>query len=321
MVVPEFSLDVPMRMEERDAPAAGPGELLVRVRAAGVNPSDIATRAGRHIYSKTVTPPYVPGWEMAGEVLALGEGVEGFEVGQRVLGRTRSGAYAEVVRAEARVAMALPDSFRYAQGAGIAVPMYTSWNALVRKAKAGPGETVLVQGGAGGVGMTAIQLAKRLGCRVFATVSSQAKGDFCLEMGADAVINYREADFAARCLELTGGRGVDVIVEMVACDNFDKDLEAIRVGGRIVVVGTGTGKGPMTRFRVPATMTKDAHIYGITGQNLTAYFPELTRRLSALLKEGGFRIHVDREFPLEAANEAHELVLSGNFTGKVVLIP
>lgn len=169
--------------------------------------------------------------------------------------------------------------------------------------------------------MTTIQLAKRLGCRVFATVSSEEKGNFCLEMGVDAVINYREVDFAARCLELTDGRGVDVIVEMVACDNFGKDLEAICVGGRIVVVGTGTGKGPMARFRVPATMMKDANIFGITGQNLTAYFPELTRRLSTLMEEGGFRIHVDREFSLGAANEAHDLVLSGEFIGKVVLIP
>lgn len=139
VIVPEFSLDVPMRMEERDVPEAGPGELLVRVRAAGVNPSDIATRAGKHIYSKTVTPPYVPGWEMAGEVLALGEGVEGFEVGQRVLGRTRSGAYAEIVRAEARVAMALPDAFSFAQGAGVAVPMYTFVECAGAEGKGRPG--------------------------------------------------------------------------------------------------------------------------------------------------------------------------------------
>ena len=134
--------------------------------------------------------------------------------------------------------------------------------------------------------MTTIQLAKRMGCRVFATVSSKEKADFCRELGADEVINYKEEDFVERCNELTGGRGLDVIVELVACDNLDKDFDALRVGGRLILVGTGTGKGPMAQFRVPAAMVKDAHIIGLPGLDRGPQLSEATVRLTALLSEG-----------------------------------
>ncbi|MDA0999664.1 MAG: zinc-binding dehydrogenase, partial [bacterium] len=236
-----FNLDVPMTVEEVEDPKPGPGEMLIKVGAAGVNPVDTAIRAAKHPYAKFVTPPYIPGGEAAGEVIALGKGVENFKIGQRVFGRGIGGAYAEKVRLEAATAAVLPEKYSYEEGAGLNVAFYTAWNALVIKAEAGPGETVLVQGGAGGVGMGSIQLAKAMGCRVFATVSSKEKADFCKSLGADETINYKEEDFAERCKELTGGRGVDVIVELAACDNFDKDLDAIRVDGRIIVIGTGTG--------------------------------------------------------------------------------
>ena len=256
-----------------------------------------------------------------GEIVALGAGVSGWQVGQRVYGRAVGGSYAEMVRLVADATAELPDAYSYEEGACITVAFYTAWNALVIKAKAGAGETVLVQGGAGGVGMAAIQLAKRLGCRVFATVSSEEKAAFCREMGADETINYREEDFAARCMELTGGRGVDVVVELCACDNFDKDLDAIRVDGRIIVIGTGTGKGPGAEFRVPAVMTKDAVVLGLAVVNLFPKMPEVVRRFTPLLREGAFRIHVDRASSFEDANQAHDHVLEGRFVGKVVLTP
>ena len=231
------------------------------------------------------------------------------------------GSYAENVRLVADATAELPEAYSYEEGACITVAFYTAWNALVIKAQAGPGETVLVQGGAGGVGMAAIQLAKRLGCRVFATVSSDAKAKFCKEMGADETINYREEDFAERCMELTGGRGVDVVVELCACDNFDKDLDAIRVDGKIIVIGTGTGKGPGAEFRVPAVMTKDAVVLGLAVVNLFPKMPELVRRFTPLLCEGAFRINVDKASSFEEANEAHDYVLDGQFLGKVVLVP
>ena len=319
--VQKFDLSVPMKEEEIEDLAPEAGELLVKVGASGVNPVDIAIRAAKHPYAKLVTPPYVPGAEAAGEVVALGEGAEGFSVGQRVYGRVMGGGYSEFVRMPADTAAELPDSYSFEEGAGITVAFYTAWNALVIKAEASAGETVLVQGGAGGVGSGAIQLAKRMGCRVIATVSSQEKADFCKSLGADETINYREEDFAERCQEITGGRGVDIVVELAACDNFDKDLDAICIDGRIIVIGTGTGKGPTAEFRVPMVMTRDARVLGLAVVNLFPKMPEVVRRFGSLLKEGYLKIHIDRALPMESANVAHEVLLSGKFLGKVVLTP
>ncbi len=319
--VHQFNMDVPMRVDEVEDAKPEPGEVLIKAGAVGVNPVDLAIRAAKHPYAKLVTPPYIPGAEAAGEIIALGDGVEGWRIGQRVYGRAMGGGYSENVRLVAGAMAELPEAYSYEEGACITVAFYTAWNALVIKAQAGPGETVLVQGGAGGVGMAAVQLAKRLGCRVFATVSSDAKAKFCKEMGADETINYREEDFAERCMELTGGRGVDVVVELCACDNFDKDLDAIRVDGKIIVIGTGTGKGPGAEFRVPAVMTKDAVVLGLAVVNLFPKMPELVRRFTPLLREGAFRVNVDKASSFEEANEAHDYVLEGQFLGKVVLVP
>jgi NADPH2:quinone reductase len=319
--VHKFDLSVPMQEEEVDDFAPEPGELLIKAGAMGINPVDVAIRAAKHPYAKMVTPPYIPGAEASGEVVALGEGVEGFSVGQRVYGRAVGGAYAELVRLPANTTAELPDAYSFEEGAGITVPFYTAWNALVIKAEASAGEVVLVQGGAGGVGSAAIQIAKRMGCRVITTVSSKEKADFCKSLGADETINYREEDFAERCMAFTGGRGVDVVVELAACDNFDKDLDAICIDGRVIVIGTGTGKGPTAEFRVPSVMTKDARVLGLAVVNLFPKMPELIRRFIPILREGGLKVHIDQSFPMESANKAHELVLSGKFLGKVVLTP
>ena len=253
--VHQFNMDVPMRVDEVEDAKPAPGEVLIKAGAVGVNPVDLAIRAAKHPYAKLVTPPYIPGAEAAGEIIALGEGVEGRRVGERVYGRAIGGSYAENVRLAADATAELPEAYSYEEGACITVAFYTAWNALVIKAQAGPGETVLVQGGAGGVGMAAIQLARRLGCRVFATVSSDAKAKFCRDMGADETINYREEDFAERCMELTGGRGVDVVVELCACDNFDKDLDAHPGGRENHRHRHGHGKRP--GGRVPGACSHD----------------------------------------------------------------
>ena len=316
--VHRWGLSDPMRVDEVEDPSPGPGELLVKAAAAGVNPVDLIIRLGDRAHRRDSDLPYIPGHNTAGEVAALGEGVEGFRVGQRVFGLAFE-SYAGLVRLKAGYAAELPENYSYEEGAGITSPFFTAWNALVFKAGAGPGESVLVHGGAGGVGMAAIQLAKRLGCRVITTVSSDEKAVFCRSLGADETINYREEDFPARCLEFTGGRGVDVVVDVSAVDNFDKDLDAIGVHGRIVVLGVGIGKSPRTEFRVPALMGKDASVHGMVFANLFQRVPELIRRFVPLLREGNFRINVDRVFSVEEANEAQEAVRSGQVLGKVIL--
>ena len=319
--VTRFGLEHPMELEEVAEPTPGPGEMLVRIAAAGVNPLEVAIRSGNHPRAAAMTLPYTCGTDVAGEVEAVGEGVEAFAPGERVWGRASTGAYAEKGLLPAGSTGKLPDSMSFAEGAALPIPLLTAWNALVVKGEAAPGDCVLVQGGAGGVGYLAIQLAHTLGCRVFTTVSSKEKGDFCLAGGAEAAINYREEDVPERVMELTSGRGVDVVVENIGCDNLPSDLKLNAVNGRIVIVGTGTGKGPEVTIPLPAAMGRDARILALSSGNLNPLVPGILKRLAPLLEGGAIKPHVGRELPLEQANESHEVLLSGKFLGKINLTP
>lgn len=318
--VQKFGLENPMKLEQLDIPTPSSGQLLIKLGASGVNPSDVATRSGKSHHSSHMKIPYIPGLEAAGEIIELGDDVNGFHIGQRVFGRCLGGSYADFVCLDASVASLLPDSYSFEEGAGITLPLRTAWNALVIKAKVTPGETVLVQGGAGGVGMATIQLAREMGCKVFATVSSQEKALFCSDLGADETINYKDEDFIERCLELTKGKGVDVIVETTANENFHLDLKAIRVDGRIVVMGAGLGKNPRADFLVSDLMEKDVRVFGITGVNLAKKMPYIVPKFLTLLEKRTIKFHIHQVFSLENANDAHNLMLSGNFLGKLVLV-
>ncbi len=319
--VTRFGLEHPMELEQVAELEPGPGEMLVRIAAAGVNPLEVAIRSGNHPRAGAMTLPYTCGTDVAGEVEAVGEGVETFAPGDRVWGRASTGAYAEKGLLPAGSTGKLPGSMSFAEGAALPIPLLTAWNALVVKGEAAPGDCVLVQGGAGGVGYLAIQLARTLGCRVFTTVSSGEKADFCLAAGAEAAINYHEEDVPERVMELTSGRGVEVIVETVGCDNLPSDLKLNAVNGRIVIVGTGTGKGPDVTIPLPAAMGRDARILALSSGNLNPLVPGILRRLAPLLEGGAIRPHIGRELPLEQANESHEVLLSGKFLGKINLVP
>ena len=318
--VTRFGLENPMELEEVAEPKPGPGEMLVGIAAAGVNPLEVAIRSGNHPRAGAMTLPYTCGTDVAGEVEAVGEGVEAFAPGDRVWGRASTGAYAEKGLLPAGSTGKLPGSMSFAEGAALPIPLLTAWNALVVKGEAAPGDCVLVQGGAGGVGYLAIQLARALGCRVFTTVSSGEKADFCLAAGAEAAINYREEDVPERVMELTSGRGVEVVVETAGCDNLPSDLKLNAVNGRIVIVGTGTGKGPEVTIPLPAAMGRDARILALSSGNLNPLVPGILRRLAPLLEGGAIMPHIGRELPLEQANESHEVLLSGKFLGKINLI-
>ncbi|MBT3351035.1 MAG: NADPH:quinone reductase [Nitrospinaceae bacterium] len=321
MRVHKFGLETPMQLDEIEDARPGAGEVLIKTHAIGAHPVDVTIRGGMHPFQKFVTPPYMPGPEAAGEVVELGVGVEGFEVGQRVCGRAMGGAYAELVRLGAPWTLNLPDAYSWAEGAGLAVQFITAWNSVVINGRASAGEVVLVQGGAGGVGMASIQLARAVGCRVIATASSPEKLKIAKEMGADEVINYREENFAERCLELTGGRGVDVIIEMIAEENLDKDVDAICPLGRIVVVGTSKGLDPDAAFGVQRALMKDAQILCVSMVNLPPRLPKLMRHLTPMVEAGNFDVRIFREMPLIEANAAHALLWGGEVTGKLVLVP
>ena len=308
-----------MKLEEAPDPSPGAGQVLVRVRAAGVNPVDTTFRSGAHPLSKGLPLPLTPGIDAAGEVIAAGEGAEDFQPGEKVFGAAMSGSYAEKALLRAARTARVPGNLSFEEAATFPVVLYTAYMAVVLKAGIRAGETLLVHAGAGGVGSMAIQIAKAAGARVITTASSEEKAAFCRSLGADVVVNYREADFAARCLEETGGGGVDAVVEMVAAENFDKDCQALKKFGTLVVLGSGTGKNPVGSVNYPPFYSKDIDVRGMSLFNADDVFPAVARQVNRLLKAGQVKAHVGEKLPLGEAPRAHELLMSGKFLGKIVL--
>lgn len=319
MHVREFGGPEVMVLEEAEEPTPSAGEILARVRAAGVNPVDTTFRSGAHPLSKSLALPWTPGIDAAGEVLAVGEGAEGFSPGDRVFGAASSGSYAEKAILNSSRTARLPDNLSFEEGASFPVVLYTAYYALIYKARVKAGETVLIHAGAGGVGCMAIQIAKAAGARVITTVSSPDKTEFCRGFGADVVVNYREEDFAERCLAETGGRGVDAVIEMVAAENFDADCRAVKKYGCVVVLGAGTGKNPVGAVNYPPFYSKDIDVRGMSLFNSDPVFPEMIRQLDLLLAEGGVRAAVGETMPLAEAARAHETLMTGKVFGKIVL--
>ncbi len=317
--VHEFGDPAVMVLEDAQDPTPGAGQILVRVRAAGVNPVDTTFRSGAHPLSRSLALPWTPGIDAAGEVLAAGEGVEGFSPGDRVFGAATSGSYAEQALLSPLRTARLPENLTWEEGASFPVVLYTAYYALVYKAGVKAGETVLIHAGAGGVGCMAIQIAKAAGARVITTVSSAEKAEFCRAFGADVIVNYREEDFAERCLAETDGRGVDSVIEMVAAENFDADCRAVKKYGCIVVLGAGTGKNPVGSVNYPPFYSKDIDVRGLSLFNSDPVFPAMVRHLGLLLSEGKVRASVGETMPLAEAPRAHETLMTGRVFGKIVL--
>ena len=317
--VHEFGGPDVMVLEDAADPTPSAGEILVDVKAAGVNPVDTTFRSGAHPLSRGLALPWTPGVDAAGDVVATGEGVSGFSPGDRVFGAAVGGSYAEKAILHPLRAAKLPENLSYAEGASLPVVLYTAYYALIYKAQLKPGETVLIHAGAGGVGCMGIQIAKAAGGRVITTVSSAEKARFCRDLGADVVVNYREEDFAERCLAETDGRGVDSVVEMVAVENFDADCRAVKKYGCIVVLGAGTGKSLTGSVNYPPFYSKDIDVRGMSLFNADPVFPEMVRQLAPMLADGRVRASVGETMPLGAAARAHDLLMTGKIFGKIVL--
>ncbi len=310
-----------MRLEEVPDPSPGPREALVRIRAVGVNPVDTYIRAGT--YAARPKLPYIPGSDAAGTVERVGAEVHDFKPGDRVYlsgtaASRATGAYAEQAVCEPAQLHPLPADVSFAQGAALGVPYSTAYRALFMRAQAKPGETVLIHGASGGVGTAAVQLARAYGMRVIGTAGTDEGLRLVRDQGAHHVFNHRSPDYLAEVTALTGGRGVDVIVEMLANVNLDRDLGALALRGRVAIVGN--------RGRVEIdprqAMSRDAAIFGMTMFNATA--DDLTRIHAALgagLESGALRPVVGKEFPLADAARAHEAVMEPGAHGKIVLIP
>ena len=313
----EFGGPEVLRLEELADPRPAPGQVLVRVRAAGVNPVDTYIRGGGHAVKPQL--PYTPGLDAAGEVEAVGEGAGRFAPGQRVYtAGSLTGTYAELTLCEESQVHPLPERVSFAEGAGVFTPYATAYRALFRRAGALPGETVLIHGASGGVGTAAVQLARAAGLRIFGTGGTDAGRKLVAEQGAHHVLDHGAADYLERLMELTGGRGVDVILEMLANVNLDRDLGVLAKGGRVVVVGSrGT-----VEINPRQLMTRDASVLGMTLFNATPQeLAGIHAALGAGLEAGTLRPVVGRELQLAEAARAHAEVLEPGAFGKIVLVP
>jgi NADPH:quinone reductase-like Zn-dependent oxidoreductase len=307
-----------LKLEEAPGPEVQAGQVLIRVRAAGINPADLVRLSGR---LGTPPLPYIPGTDVCGEVERLGAGITNLKPGQRVFGRAVTGGYAERTCIAGEEAIPLPTNLSFEEGAAIPIPFYTAYHALHNKAAVKSGETVLVSAGGGGVGVASIQLARLAGARVMTTVGSREKADRVTALGAHLAVNYKEQDFVAEVQKFTDKKGVDVIVENVAADNLAKDFLAVAPRGRIVVIGTGTGKAADASFPVFAALMKDVSMLGMSLINAGAAISEMARILSGLFSEGKLKAVVSKSYPLAEAARAMEDLLAAKVFGKLVLIP
>jgi NADPH2:quinone reductase len=318
IVIHQFGGPEQLKLEDAPEPQAQAGQVMVRVRAAGINPADLVRMSGR---LGSLPLPYIPGMDVCGEIERLGAGVANLKPGQRIFGRALTGGYAEKTCLAAEEAVPLPANMSFEEGAAIPIPFYTAYHALHNKAGLKSGESVLVSAGGGGVGVAAIQLARLAGARVITTVGSREKAERVSALGAHAAVNYKEQDFVAEVQKFTDKKGVDVIIENVAADNLAKDFLAVAARGRIVVVGTGTGKAGDATFPVFAALMKDVTMLGMSLINAGAAIAEMARILSALFGEGKIKAVVSKSYPLAQAAKALEDLVAARVFGKLVLTP
>ncbi len=306
-----------LKLEEIPAPTAGPGQLVVRVRAVGVNPVETYVRRG--IYGPR-TFPYTPGTDAAGEVESVGPGVAGLKPGDRVYtSGSVTGTYAEMALVPEAQAHRLPDSVSFGQGAALNVPYATAYRALLFRARITAAETVLIHGASGGVGVGATQIARAAGLIVVGTAGSEKGRQLVLDQGAHHAFNHHSPGYLDSAVAAaTGGKGFDVIIEMLANENLDKDLGALAGGGRVVVVGN---RG---RVEIDArkAMARDLSILGMSLANATEHeVAAIHAAIYAGLENGALRPIVGKEFPLDAAAAAHDALMSPGAHGKIVLLP
>ena len=315
--VREFGGPEKLTLEEVPDLCPSPGEVVVRIQAAGVNPVDTYIRLGTYAVKPPL--PYTPGLDGAGVVLRTGDGARRVKAGDRVyVAGSLSGTYAEQALARESQVHPVPPNITFQQGAAIGVPYGTAYRALFHKAHVQPGEWVLVHGASGGVGIAAVQLARAHGMTVIGTAGTDKGRALVRENGAQHVLDHTKPDVAEQVMKLTEGRGVNVILEMLANKNLSKDLSLVSRNGRVVVVGN---RGTI-EINPRDAMTRDASIIGMTLLNVSE--PDMAAihaALGAALESGVARPVIGQEIPLAEAARAHEAVMQPGSYGKIALIP
>jgi len=339
VLIPRHGGEEVLTIADLPVPRPGPGEVLVQVKAAGVNHLDTWVRRG--LPGITLPLPMIPGSDAAGVVAEVGAGVAGVQAGDRVFvspgyscercvecysgreplcrdyglfGEHRNGTQAEFIALRASHVIRLPDRLSFEEGAAFPLVFLTAWHMLVGRAGVQPGEDVLVHAGGGGVGSAAIQIAKLCGARVLTTVGSDDKAEKARALGADVVINYRTGDFVAQAKQATGKRGVDVVIESVGQETWEGSIQALAKGGRLVTCGATTGYQASTDLRY--VFFKGLSILGSTMGSRGELL-----RLARLIGDGRLRPIIDRVLPLEQVAEAHRAVAGRGLFGKIILTP
>lgn len=319
LVCKEYGPPESLVIEELDDPVAGKGEIVVDAEAAGINFPDVLVIAGK--YQVKTPTPFVPGNEAAGVVCAVGDDVKRIKVGDRVIVMTRGGAFAEKVVAEEITTMPLPDGLDFEQGAGFAVTYGTSYHALKQSADVQPGETVLVLGAAGGVGITAVEIAKAMGARVIAAASSDEKLEFAKSAGADDLVNYSSMPLKETVRELTDGNGVDVVYDPIGGELAQQAYRACAWHARYLVIGFASGDIP--KFAANIALLKEARVVGVWWGTWAAKNPaqqvQNMREVAGLLAAGKVKPRVTESYALEDFADAFAAITGRRARGKVIL--
>lgn len=317
IIVKEFGGPEVMQIEAVPTPVAAAGQVLVKVEAVGVNPVETYIRSGQ--YAGLPTLPYTPGKDAAGVVESVGEGVTSFKAGDHVYtADTLTGTYAEYALCREDQLFALPENVSFEKGAGVFTPCATAYRALFQKAKATKGETVLIHGASGAVGIAATQWAKHAGITAIGTASSEEGRKLVLEQGADAVFDHSKDGYLDEIKAFTGGEGVDVIIEMLANENLQKDFDVLKMFGRISIVGNRGGLD----FNPRVIMGKEATIVGMALFNSPKEaFDEIHAAIFDGLSAGYLNPVIAKTFTLSEAAAAHREVIESKAAGKIILVP
>ncbi len=312
-----------LRLGERPAPVPGAGELLIRVAASGINRPDVLQRTGNYPVPPGASD--IPGLEVAGEIVdgdAPAMAAAGFKTGDRVCALVAGGGYAELCVAPVGQCLPVPKGFTDIEAASLPETFFTVWSNVFDRGRLQAGETFMVQGGTSGIGVTAIQLAKAMGATVIATAGSDDKCDACIKLGADHAINYKTQDFAEEVKKLTGGTGVNVILDMVAGDYVAREIGCMAEDGRLVIIAVQGGV--KSEFNAGLVLRRRLTVTGSTLRPRSIEFKaDIARSLRAkvwpLLESGAIKPVIHSTFPAADAAKAHELMESNQHVGKIVL--
>ncbi|MCZ7931823.1 NAD(P)H-quinone oxidoreductase [Agrobacterium leguminum] len=310
-----------MRLSQAPLPKPAKGEVLVKVKAAGVNRPDVAQRQGIYPPPKDASP--ILGLEIAGEVVALGEGVTEFKLGDKVCALANGGGYAQYCTVPAGQALPFPKGYDAVKAAALPETFFTVWANLFQMAGLTEGESVLIHGGTSGIGTTAIQLARAFGAEVYATAGSAEKCEACVKLGARRAINYREEDFAAVIKAETDGKGVDVVLDMIGAAYFEKNLSALAKDGCLSIIaflgGAVAEKVNLTPIMVKRLTVTGSTMRPRTADEKRAIRDDLVAEVWPLLESGQLAPVINRVFTLDEVVEAHRLMESSNHIGKIVM--